>query len=56
MIKAMILAATTTGLFCACFAFVISQIAPMLTNTQVLATGFVSGFLGSVVAQVLIKR
>lgn len=56
MVKAMIMAAFTTGLFCACFAFVISQIAPMLTNTQVLTTSFVSGFLGSIVAQILIKR
>ncbi|SHG29850.1 hypothetical protein SAMN04488044_0395 [Cognatishimia maritima] len=56
MVRAMIMAACTTGLFCAGFAFVISQIAPMLTNTQVLTTSFVSGFLGSVVAQILIKR
>jgi hypothetical protein len=51
-----LLSATTTGLFCSGFAFFVSQIAPMLNNSQILATSFVSGFLGSVVAQMIIRK
>jgi predicted membrane-bound spermidine synthase len=56
MWRTALLSACTTGAFCAVFALVISSIAPMLSGTQILATSFVSGFLGSLVARALLNR
>ncbi|WP_370228862.1 hypothetical protein [Cognatishimia sp.] len=56
MWRAALLPACTTGAFCAVFALVISSLAPMLGTTQVLATSFASGFLGSLVAQLILRK
>jgi hypothetical protein len=56
MWRSALLPACTTGAFCAVFALVISSIAPMLGTTQILATSFVSGFLGSLVARLIIRK
>lgn len=55
-LRELISSAALTGVFCAVFAFVISQVAPMLTNTQILMTSFISGFLGTVVARMILRK
>jgi uncharacterized membrane protein YjjB (DUF3815 family) len=52
----MLISAGMTGAFCAVFAFVISNIAPMLGVGAVLTTSFVSGFLGSIFARLVLKK
>lgn len=56
MITKMVLTtAIVTGLFCAGFAFVIEQVTDVLTLTQALLLAMISGFCGSLFAQLLFK-
>lgn len=55
MIKPIVISACLTGLFCAGFAVVIDWATDMLQRNQVLIVSFISGFLGSVFAQTILK-
>jgi uncharacterized membrane protein len=52
----MVLRACLTGGFCAVLAFGVSRVAPELTLAQLLAMSFVSGFLGSIFASLVLKQ
>lgn len=51
-----LLAAIATGVFCACFAFVVDAITDALSAWQVIGLAAVSGFLGSIFGNTLIGR
>ena len=51
-----LLAACLTGIFCAGFALAIDLVTDMLDRTNVLLVSFVSGFLGSLFAQIVISK
>lgn len=53
--KTLISTAILTGLFCAIFSLMVSLVAVQLSMVAVLLVSFVSGFLGSTVAQ-LVQR
>lgn len=53
MLKTLLVTATMTGLFCAGFSVVVSLVAVQLSMGAVIAVSFVSGFLGSTVAQLV---
>ena len=48
--------ACTTGAFCAVFAVIIALSLPMLTLWQIAIMGGISGFLGSLVARLVLGR
>lgn len=50
MIRAAVLPAALTGVFCAGFSVFVSTFAPMLGFGTVVGVSFVSGFLGSLFA------
>lgn len=50
------LTAVLTGGFCAVFAMGIDWLTDMLARRQVIALSFASGFLGSVFAQLVLRR
>lgn len=54
--KPILLTASAAGVFCAVFAFVVSAITDVLSMTQALALAGVSGFLGSLVGQLVFRR
>ena len=56
MIRAILLPAVLTGIFCAFFALGVSWLTEMLERGQVFGISFVSGFLGSVFASVVLQR
>ena len=56
MIKALLLPAILTGMFCGAFAMGIDFLTDMLARQQVLVISFISGFLGSIFASVVLKR
>lgn len=53
--SSLLITAIMTGVFCAGFSVVVSQVAVQLSMTAVIAVSFVSGFLGSTVAQLVQK-
>ena len=53
---AIILTSTITGVFCAVFATVVDVVTDALSMGLVIALAFASGFLGSMFAQVILKR
>ena len=54
MIRAFVLPAIITGVFCAGFAVAIDQLTDMLARNQVIVVSFISGFLGSIVARLIL--
>ena len=56
MIRAMVVSAVLTGVFCAGFAVAIDTLTDMLERTSVLALSFTSGFLGSMFAQTVLVK
>ncbi len=56
MSRTILLAALTTGAFCAVFAGVVDAVTDALTLGQVVAVGGVSGILGSLFASYVIRR
>lgn len=55
MIRTLLLPATLTGVFCASFAFGIDYATDMLERGHVIGFSFVSGFLGSVFARLVMN-
>ncbi|MGB0439746.1 MAG: hypothetical protein ACPGFC_06530 [Paracoccaceae bacterium] len=55
MIRQVLQVALMTGLFCAGFALVVEYFTDMLDQPQIAALSFTSGFLGSLVAQFIMK-
>lgn len=55
MIRPLLLTACLTGLFCAGFASFIDYATDMLDRTSVLVISFISGFLGSIFAQTVLR-
>lgn len=53
--KTLILSACLTGLFCAGFATVVDLLADMLNRSSVMIISFISGFLGSIFAQTVLR-
>ena len=51
-----LLTSVMTGVFCAVFAIVVDLITNALEMWMVIAVAFVSGFTGSLLAQLLLKR
>lgn len=56
MTRVILLAALTTGAFCAVFAGFVDVVTDTLTLWQVLAAGGVSGFFGSLFASLVLRR
>ena len=56
MIKAVVIPAILTGVFCAGFAVVIDQLTNMIERTQVILVSFISGFLGSIFARFVLGK
>ena len=56
MIRVTLIAATLTGLFCAAFAGVIDAITDALPMLTVIILAFVSGFLGSLFARIILGK
>ena len=54
MIRAFVFPAIITGVFCAGFAVAIDQLTDMLARNQVIVVSFISGFLGSIVARLIL--
>ncbi len=48
--------ALLTGVFCALFAGAVDRITDMVSAGQVMTLGAVSGFLGSLFAQIVLRR
>ena len=55
MLKTLLTTSVLTGLFCAIFSLFVSLVAVKLSMVAVIIVSFVSGFLGSTVAQ-LVQR
>lgn len=55
MMRPVLLTALLTGLFCAGFASFIDWATDMLEAGQIIAISFVSGFLGSLFAQTVLR-
>lgn len=53
MVKSVFMSAAMTGAFCALFAVIINAAASMLERDQIVLLSFLSGFLGSLVAQAI---
>lgn len=53
MLKPTLITSVLTGTFCAVFATVIDYVTDALTMSAVIGLAFCSGFLGSLVAQVV---
>ncbi|MDJ0629837.1 MAG: hypothetical protein QNJ44_16385 [Rhodobacter sp.] len=56
MTRAILLAAVTTGAFCAIFAVMVDAATDALSIWQVAVAGLVSGFLGSLFASLVLRR
>lgn len=54
--KPILLTATIAGGFCALFALTVDAITDVLSMTQALGLAALSGFLGSLVGQLVIRR
>lgn len=54
MMRALIFPAILTGVFCAGFAVAIDTLTDMLARNQVIVVSFISGFLGSVFAKLVL--
>ncbi|MGH1413083.1 MAG: hypothetical protein ACRBB0_06295 [Pelagimonas sp.] len=55
MLKTLLTTAILTGIFCAGFSVMVSQVAVQLSMTAVVVISFISGFLGSTIAQLVQK-
>ena len=56
MVRAVIISAVLTGVFCGGFALFIDLATDMLDRGHVVLISFCSGFLGSLFAQIVLKR
>ena len=56
MLRPMLASAALTGLFCAIFAAGVDAITDALTLGQVMVAGAISGFLGSLFGQTVLRR
>jgi hypothetical protein len=56
MLRPILLSALLTGIFCAFFAVGVDWLTDMLRRGQVVAISFVSGFLGSLFASLVMVR
>ena len=56
MLRTILVSAVLTGAFCAVFAVAIDWITDMLDRRQVIGLSFTSGFLGSLFAQIVLRR
>jgi uncharacterized membrane protein len=56
MLRGVIFPAALTGVFCAVFAFGVDMLTNMLAQGQVVMVSFVSGFLGSLFAKLVLRR
>ncbi len=55
-LRMILIAALTTGLFCAIFAMVVDAVTDALEIWQVAVAGLISGFLGSLFASLVLRR
>ena len=55
-VKTALTAAGLTGVFCACFAFAMHFLAPMVSVGPVILISFTSGFLGSLFARLVMGK
>ncbi len=55
MLKTLLTTSILTGIFCAGFSVMVSQVAVQLSMTAVVVISFISGFLGSTIAQLFQK-
>lgn len=56
MLRMMLATAAVTGVFCAGFAIVVDAVTDALSMTVAIGLAFVSGFLGSLIGQYLMRR
>lgn len=56
MLRPMLASAALTGLFCAVFAAGVDVVTNALTVIQVMIAGAISGFLGSLFGQTVLRR
>ena len=56
MIKPLLMTAVLTGVICMGFALVVEWLTETLSLEKVVGISFVSGFLGSVFAQTVVRR
>ena len=56
MTRAILMSALLTGVFCAGFAVFIDTLTDMLARNQVIIVSFISGFLGSIFARLVLGR
>ncbi|MEM9709688.1 MAG: hypothetical protein AAF871_12965 [Pseudomonadota bacterium] len=56
MIRPLLLSACLTGIFCAGFATVIDTATDMLGSGEIIVVSFISGFLGSIFAQTVLRN
>ncbi len=54
--RAILLAAMLTGVFCSVFTVVVDQVIDALSSQVAIGLSFVSGFLGSLFAQMVLRR
>ncbi|MEL6169463.1 MAG: hypothetical protein AAFR35_12290 [Pseudomonadota bacterium] len=54
--RAVLLTAALTGVFCAVFAVVVDIVTDLFGLWQLMAASFLSGTLGSLVAQTVVRR
>ena len=56
VLKSLLISAVLTGVFCAGFATIIDLATDMLERQQVVVISFLSGFFGSIFAQVVLRK
>jgi len=56
MLKVVLTSAVLTGVFCAGFATIIDLATDMLERQQVVLISFLSGFFGSIFAQIVLRK
>ena len=56
MARSILLGAMLTGVFCALFAVAVDVLTDMLNRTPVVVLSFISGFCGSLFAQLVLQQ
>lgn len=56
MTRAIVISAVLTGVFCACFAIGVDYLTDMLDRQSIVVVSFVSGFLGSLFASLVMRK
>ncbi len=56
MARLVLTTSVMTGVFCALFSVVVGIVAEALSMPTLIVLSFVSGFLGSLIAQIVMKR